>query len=847
MITYSINATNILKKIIFLSFILSLTACDNTSQKMDVQQPALFLYYDEPAVNYPDNNSSAFDWYKALPIGNGRMGGMVFGGIEKEKLQLNEESVWGGYKIDRNNPGAKDALPKIRKLLFQNKADQALELAYKNLTGIPQSIKSFQTLSNLEIEFLNINSASATNNYYRKLDLDSALAITSFTKGENKYYREAFASHPDQVVVYRLSSDQPEGISAKISLSREKDANVSISKNDPGLLILSGQIEEPDLKTGENKGMKFLNYVKAVPRGGKIANDGNNLIVKNCKELILYITAATNYTGRDPEKICTTNLNNALEFSYKELKQRHVSDYQSLFSRVKIAIGKKDSLINTSTDKRVANLRCGKKDPYLEELFFQFGRYLLISHSRPGDLPGNLMGIWWGTPKAPWNGDYHLNINCQMNYWPAQTTNLAETNMPFFDLVDSISKRGKVTAQKTYGADGWVAHHLTDLFWTTAPADKGAGLWPYGGVWSVRQLYEHFLFNSDTVFLKERAYPLMKGAAQFVLDYLVEIPEGLPFEGRLVTNPSHSPENAFEFNNGKQSQFTYGATMDIMLIHDLFNNCIEALQAIDPSGTYDHEFRSQLEQTMKKLIPVQVNKQGRIQEWIEDYKETEIGHRHISHLFALYPANDISLINTPDLAEAARKSLERRMAGNPNASVDEANNRFGSFDSYINGQGGTGWGHAHAMNMYARLGDGDNALNHYDYIISNLSFPNLFTQAHRTFCVDANHGATAGFAEMLLQSHEGFIRILPALPEDWPDGKFSGLKARGGFTVSAEWKDSSLIKAVITSSTENTCRIYFDGKINVMQNGHSITVTDKENNNIHEFKTEKDQHYEITF
>ncbi len=823
--------------------------CNQTNQDNFIcEQKPMVLWYDEPAISYMDTTNSewAFDWFKALPIGNGRMGAMLFGGIEKDKIQLNEESLWGGYKRDRNNPNALNALPEIQQLLFDNKADEALKLAYENISGIPRKIKSYQTLCDVEIEYAGLNKKTHMSSYHRELNLDSAISETHFINNGKTYVREAFASYPDNVVVYKMSCDKPKSINAKIFLKREKDATVRVSVADSTLYILEGQINEQHPKTGKNVGMKFLNYVKVIPKGGTQEKSSEYLHFKNADEIVILITAATNYAGRTPKEICDKNIQNALKYSYDELKERHITDFQKYYNRVKISLGNNNSPYEHTTDERIKMVKSGFDDNYLSELFFQYGRYLLISHSRPGDLPGNLTGIWWGTTQAPWNGDYHININCQMNYWLAQNTNLAEMNTPFFDLVDSIAVSGKNTAKKTYGADGWVAHHLTDVFWTTAPADWGAGLWPFGGVWSVRQLYEHYLYNNDKEFLEHRAYPLMKGAAEFVIDFLVEIPEGLPFEGKLVTNPSHSPENAFEFSNGKQSQFTYGATMDLMLIHDLFNNCIEAIDALELENSTEKEFRSHLEETLAKLVPVQVNEKGRIQEWIEDYKETEIGHRHLSHLYSLYPANDISLHQNPDLANAAQKTLKRRVHGNPNAIHDESDNKFGSFDSFINKKGGAGWSHAHAMNLWARLEHGNEAYHHYKYIMGSLTFPNLLGQAHRTYCIDCNHGGSAGVAEMLVQSHEGFIRLLPSLPNTWEQGKVSGLRARNGFEVSLEWKHNKLVKAYIQSVNGNTCSVYANKVPRVTLNNTEIEVS-KTDDNVFTFNTEIDNLYEIFF
>ena len=826
----------------FLILSINFNCTAQKSDKPDNVQSPMILWYNSPAIIKNNQNVHA-DWFLALPLGNGRMGAMVFGGVEMEKIQLNEESIWGGYKIDRNNPGALEALPKIRELIFENNVDSALSLAYENITGIPRSIKSYQTLCDLNLEFQGIDADKVTS-YSRLLSLDSAIATTTFQLDGKKYKREVFASYPDQVVVCRISCNQPSGVSLKLSMYREKDAESYTPESRNHRLHLEGQISEIDSATGINRGMKFLNSTEIIPSGGTVQRGKDFLRVENADELVILISAATSYAGRIPAEINDERIERAKQYSFEELKQRHVKDYERYFKRVHLQLNNVSDPYELTTVKRIENVRAGKTDDYLEELFFQYGRYLLISHSRPGDLPANLTGMWWGTTQAPWNGDYHININCQMNYWPAQVTNLPEMNQPFFDLVDSISQRGKITAQKTYGADGWTAHHLTDVFWTTAPADKGAGLWAFGGAWSVRQLFEHYKYSSDKEFLRERAYPLMKGAAKFMLDYLVTVPEGLPFEGKLVTNPSHSPENAFELPDGTQSQFGYGATMDIMIIRDLFNNCIESIDVLDDGTGFESSFKARLQEALEYLVPIQVTADGRIQEWIEDYKETEIGHRHISHLYSVFPADDINRYHTPELAKAAKKTLERRVAGNPNAKEDEANNRFGSFDSYLNGKGGTGWGHAHVMNLWARLGEGNKAHAHYNHLIGALTFPNLFGQAHRAFSIDCNHGGAAGVAEMLVQSHEGFIRLLPALPSQWQKGEISGLMVRGGFEVDIEWYDAKLIQAKILSVTGNQCSI-FSLKEPVVQCGGNPVKTESEDGKIFSFSTEKGKEYFI--
>lgn len=834
-----------------LLFFYLLIACDNPKniQKENIQQPML-LWYDEPALNADTLSkpkggfgSISNEWYRALPIGNGKMGAMVFGGIGKEIIQLNEETLRGGYKRDRNNPQALKSLPEIQHLVFENKLDEALELAYRDFTGIPQKVKAYEMLSNLIINYPEISYNDAIN-YSRKLSLDSALATTQFTINGKQHNREVFASYIDNVIVCRISSNSLKGIDATISLEREKDANISICKTDTSNIVLHGQLTAFDSIVGINKGMKFMNQVKIIAKDGMQTSDNDQIHLKNAAEIVILIAASTNYAGREYEKLCEQAIEEASKYSYEQLKKRHIADYRKYFSRVEVTLGPPGNPLQYTTDERIESVKNGADDNYFSQVFFQYGRYLLISHSREGDLPGHEHGLWWGTTKAPWGGVYRLNIDFQMNFWPAQTTNLSDLNFPMFDLLDSIAVSGKRTAEKCYGANGWVAHHMTDPYWTTAPADKGAGLWPVGAAWLVRQLFEHYQFTRDKKFLKQRAYPRMKGAAEFMIDFLIEIPDGMPHAGKLVTNPSHSPENAFEMNDGTQSMLTYGATMDIMIIRDLFNNCINAIDILDNGDGFDKDFRKKLIDTYEKLAPIQVNEEGRIQEWIENYKETEIGHRHLSHLYSVFPGNEINLYHTPDMAKAALKTLNRRVEGNPNASEDEADNRWPSWCGFLDKESSTGFSHSWAQCIYARLGKGNEAYDRYHHLVGYLTFPNLFGKACKTFLIDCNHSGSAGVAEMLLQSHEGFIRFLPALPNVWKDGEVKGLLARSGFEVNMKWKNGKLLEAKILSKAGEKCSVYAPAGILVECGGKGIK-TNREYKDVFSFETEKGKSYTI--
>ncbi|GAA4466885.1 glycoside hydrolase family 95 protein [Nibrella saemangeumensis] len=783
-------------------------------------------------------------WVEALPVGNGRMGAMVFGGVLRERIQLNEETIWDGYRRNSDNPGAVTALPEVQRLMFAGKIDEAEQLATKTLLGQPLRIEPYQPLGDLFIEQLNPSGDTTYQSYRRWLSLDSAVAVTHFTHQGKTYRREVFASHPAQVVVVWLTCTQPRSVNVRIRLQREQDATTSVSATDPHRLLLRGRIARLDETTGQPVGMRFASDLKAVTPNGQISVDTTGLMtVTNADELTLYLAAATDYRQPNPEKRSAETLQKAVDQPIKVLWQNHLTDYRSLYDRVKLSLSPDADPLELPQDARLNRLKTKLiDDPYLSALLFQYGRYLLIASSRRGDLPANLQGIWNQTMRPPWSSDYHTNINLQMNYMAAEAANLAECHEPLFDLIDSLAVHGRHTARSMYGARGWVVHHLTDVFWRTSPVDGVVGVWPMGSGWLAHHLYEHYQFSGDKEFLRKRAFPLMKGAAEFYLDFLKPIPAGLPMAGKLVTNPSHSPENAFEKADGTQYQFTHGATMDMQICRELFTNCLRAIDELsEPGKPFEAPFKRQLQTVMAQLAPVQISRRtGGVQEWIEDYKEPELGHRHISHLYGLFPADQIT-VHTPALYAAARKTLERRLTGNPNAKVEEAGNRYKSYGSYLNGESFGGWQSVWISMMWLRLGEAQEAYKHHQYHLKYGFSPNFFGAAYQ---LDGTFGSTAVLTEMLLQSHTGVVNVLPALPQNWSAGFVTGLRARGGFEVDIQWKDNKLKTGKIRSTNGAICRLLTKNPVTVLKDGKPVKLS-KEKGNVLVFATQKGGVYTV--
>ncbi|MFC5451624.1 glycoside hydrolase family 95 protein [Paenibacillus aestuarii] len=784
----------------------------------------------------------ARNWTEALPIGNGRLGAMVFGDPQAEHLQLNEDTLWSGTgPRDWNNPQAKSALTEVRRLIAEGRYEEA-DLKSKEMLG-PYN-QSYMPLGDLRLKFRH---GGVVKDYERSLDLKEAVARVRYRIGNVAYTREMFASFPDQLIVIRLEASAPGALSFSASLDSLHPCRTSAAADRLTLRGVCPEHVDPNYYATDHpvvygepestEAMRFEGRLSVQAENGTVRIDQDGLHVRGAHVVTLLFTAATGFQGFDRppaasvESIAAVNearIQASMAKTYEQLKQAHLQDYKPLFERVELHLGHSEAKELLPTDARIA--QDGAKDPGLVELLFQYGRYLMIASSRPGTQPANLQGIWNREVRPPWSSNWTMNINAQMNYWPAETCQLSECHEPLIDYIHNLAVNGRKTAEINYGCRGWTAHHNGDIWCQTAPVgDYGHGdpvwaMWPMSAAWLCQHAWERYAFSKDERYLRERAYPVMKEAALFYLDWLH--PDG---DGRLITSPSTSPEHKFVMASGQKAAVSAASTMDLSLIWELFTSCVEAADILEE----DVPLRAELASALERLKPLQIGKRGQLQEWSEDWDDEDVHHRHVSHLFGVFPGRQLTKKAAPQLFEAARQSLEQR------------------------GDGGTGWSLAWKIGLWARFQDGNRALR----LISNLLqlveddgtnyhrggvYANLF-DAHPPFQIDGNFGFTAGVAEMLLQSHADGISLLPALPDAWPSGSVRGLRARGAFGVSLTWEHQRVQAAEVDSRAGGSCRVRAaETLLSIESEGRSVPFESAEDGEV-TFETKAGQTYQLRY